>query len=449
MNVLPAADVVGAALWRAGLCDEREIAERVRDDGRRFVLLLVALVRNSRLGTEPAIAAAAGEVSSLLGRLIDTLGTLRLVLVERGIELNGLVLRFSPEDQLVANQLAQEFVRHQLATLTLHSVLDTSATRTLARALAEPAARGGQALTGLAERLATLPGVELSGQAQEEPVSTRDAWDRTAAAISQAYAALALERQPDLATLRRSTDSLATAIQSSPARALATPVWTLSMPYGERHVLAVTSLSLSLGQYLGLDLRALSDLGLAAVLNLAGAAGAARADSGRGLRRLAGPRGFREGKLRRVLTLCEPGALPGEDFAPHLFTRLLRITSDYDLLTTPRPDHPRLAPPMAQAALWAARSTRYDADLLALFVQMMGLYPPGSLCELSDGRAVVVIGGGRDAEHFGWPQVQVVRGGEGQLGTRLDLFETRESLRPKRVLNPGSVPFDQASLFPN
>jgi len=91
--------------------------------------------------------------------------------------------------------------------------------------------------------------------------------------------------------------------------------------------------------------------------------------------------------------------------------------------------------------MWAARGTVYDPDLLALFVQAMGLYPPGSLLELSDGRWVVSVSGGRDAERFAWPLARVVRDKEGRVrdgAEEMDLFVLREFVRPKRVLNPAS-----------
>ena len=91
--------------------------------------------------------------------------------------------------------------------------------------------------------------------------------------------------------------------------------------------------------------------------------------------------------------------------------------------------------------MWAARGTTYDPDLLALFVQLMGVYPPGSLLELSDGRWGVSVSGGRDPERFAWPVVRIVReasGGAANGQDEVDLHEVRDRLRPKRVLNPAS-----------
>jgi hypothetical protein len=146
-------------------------------------------------------------------------------------------------------------------------------------------------------------------------------------------------------------------------------------------------------------------------------------------------------RLRAVLEHHQPYAGP----TPSLFARILKIADDYDVLTTPGGPQPALPPPVAQASMWAARGTAYDPDLLAVFVQMMGAYPRGSLIELSDGRWGVVTSGGRDRDRFVWPVVRVVRESDGREADgrqEEDLFLRRGELKPKRVLNPATIGVD-------
>jgi hypothetical protein len=79
----------------------------------------------------------------------------------------------------------------------------------------------------------------------------------------------------------------------------------------------------------------------------------------------------------------------------------------------------------------------------------MGLYPPGSLLELSDGRLVVSVSGGRGRDRFAWPLVRVVRNPDGSAGGNqpLDLYETREAARPKKVVNPASLGLDPGQVL--
>ena len=152
-------------------------------------------------------------------------------------------------------------------------------------------------------------------------------------------------------------------------------------------------------------------------------------------------RGFHEGKVRRLRAVLEHHR-PFAGTRPSLFGRILSIADDYDILTASFPGHPGLPPPVAQGAMWAARGKTYDPDLLAAFVQVMGAYPPGSLLELSDGRWAVVTSGGRDRERFVWPRVRIVREADGREAPgkeQEDLFERRQELRPKRVLNPVTI----------
>ncbi len=97
--------------------------------------------------------------------------------------------------------------------------------------------------------------------------------------------------------------------------------------------------------------------------------------------------------------------------------------------------------------MWAARGSAYDADLLALFVQTMGLYPPGSVLELSDGRRVLSVSGGRDPERFAWPIVRVLQEADGTRrdgAEAVDLFGLRTTLRVKKILNPSTAGVDVA-----
>jgi HD-GYP domain-containing protein (c-di-GMP phosphodiesterase class II) len=75
---------------------------------------------------------------------------------------------------------------------------------------------------------------------------------------------------------------------------------------------------------------------------------------------------------------------------PHLFSRVVAIADAYDAITSYRPYRPARTPNEALRILLEGAGTVYDADLLRLFIQMTGEYPPGSLLLVSDGRVVMV-----------------------------------------------------------
>ena len=128
-----------------------------------------------------------------------------------------------------------------------------------------------------------------------------------------------------------------------------------------------------------------------------------------------------------------------------LFSRILRIAEDYDLLVGTRDASRRVPPAMALPVLWAGRAGEYDPILLALFAQALGRFPAGSLLELSDGRWALTVSGGRDREHFKWPIVRIVRGADGRVldpGEEIDLHLSKTVLNPRRILDPGRSGFD-------
>ena len=447
------------AVARASLADDRDLAGRLRDEGQRLVFLLNGLVRSSRLYQtgNAAIDGLATETSQMLKRLLALLGAVHIVMVEDQIYVNEVRIRMKDREQELLDQLVLELARHEVGGLSFHSPLEPEDIKTIGRALAATAAEAGQARAALGARMSGLPGVELGGRYRfrlkgEKLAARTDAGEvlrRGATLVQDTLAQLAGDRVPHPLSIRRVVIDLVDTLGETPSRAAIMPLRRSVHGVGTQHLLSVTTLALQLGRAVGLSDGALSDLGVAAMLHDVGYTRSDR--SGHevaGARMLLRQRGFHEGKIRRLQATLEHH-LPAEG-RPCLFARILRIVDDYDVLVAPRPGAPQLPPPTAQAAMWAARGTLYDPDLLALFVRMMGLYPPGSLLELSDGRWVVSLSGGRDAERFAWPVVRPVRDKDGrpwETGEDMDLFVLREFLRPKRVLNAVTQGVDVGTLL--
>jgi hypothetical protein len=450
------------AIRSASLADDRELMGRVRDEGHRLVFLLNGLVRTSRLytGDNAALDSPAQEFGGVLRGLVQLLGAVHLVNVEDQLFVNDVRLRVRPQEQVVVDTFAAELARQEVGGLSFHAPLEMFETQLLARSLAAPAGEAPRA--AVAARVATLRSLEVFGlyrfRVTGERASLRrgpsEAARQAASAVREAVAALGASRLPNPLPVRRAVVDLVEALPGAEGRAAASPLRRGAGNRGERHLVSVCQLALLLGRRLGLSEAALADLGVAAMLHDVGyVAGGDRDDHGSaGLRLLLRQRGFHEGKIRRLRAVLEHH-LPADDgqaAPPSLFSRILRIADDYDVLTAGRSGQAGLPPPMAQGAMWAARGRLYDADLLALFVAALGLYPPGSLLELSDGRWVVSVSGGRDKERFPWPVVCVVREADGRPapGTEtFDLFEDRFGVKPKRVLNPASQEFDLAGAL--
>jgi HD domain-containing protein len=379
-----------------------------------------------------------------------------LVCVEDQVYINDVRIRVQPHEQEVLSGLIEELERHEIGGISFHAALTPPQLRSLARLLSAPPGTSGRARAALAGQLAEAGDVELGGRYRfrvkgERPRTFLEHGEiqrRGAVVLRDTLRSLAAHRVPNPLPIRRVVIDLVDSLKADPAHAAAVPLRRPGRGPGEQHLLSVCSLSIQLGQALGLSDAALSDLGVTAMLHDVGRV--QESDRNRhgaaGARILLHQRGFHEGKMRRLRAVFEHHQPIAE--RPSLFARILHIADDYDVLIAPRPGLPQIPPATAQASMWAARGTEYDPDLMALFVQTMGLYPPGSLLELSDGCWAVTVSVGRGPERFAWPRVRIVsRSDVTTVAEEVDLYECRDRLRPRRVVNPASQGVDVAQLL--
>jgi putative nucleotidyltransferase with HDIG domain len=84
-----------------------------------------------------------------------------------------------------------------------------------------------------------------------------------------------------------------------------------------------------------------------------------------------------------------PQGLQGADI--DRAARIVTLVNQYDNLCNPTHGAPARTPHEAQAQLFAQMRQQLDPVLLAAFIKLVGVYPPGSVVELSDGRHAIVI----------------------------------------------------------
>ena len=71
--------------------------------------------------------------------------------------------------------------------------------------------------------------------------------------------------------------------------------------------------------------------------------------------------------------------------------RVVAIANRFDNLANPIDPRRALSPSEALATMWSKEKAAFDTVLLQLFVRAMGVYPPGSIVQLSDGRVGAVV----------------------------------------------------------
>jgi HD-GYP domain-containing protein (c-di-GMP phosphodiesterase class II) len=84
-----------------------------------------------------------------------------------------------------------------------------------------------------------------------------------------------------------------------------------------------------------------------------------------------------------------PARRAGADIPLHV--RVAAIVDSFDAMTTERAHAPALARHVALQELYRARETRYYPELVEQFISCLGVYPTGSLAELSTGEIVAVM----------------------------------------------------------
>lgn len=100
---------------------------------------------------------------------------------------------------------------------------------------------------------------------------------------------------------------------------------------------------------------------------LQGVLGHHESEDGRGY-----PRGLRGAEIPRV-------------------AKILAIANRFDNLTNPLDTRLAISPSEALGVMWARERAAFDEELLQTFIRTMGIYPPGTLVLLSDGRSGVVV----------------------------------------------------------
>ena len=146
-----------------------------------------------------------------------------------------------------------------------------------------------------------------------------------------------------------------------------------------------------------------------------------------------------------------PHALRGDQIP--IFGRIMGVVDSYDAMTSVRPYAPSLSPHQAVAELYDQRDRQFQAEIVEQFIQACGIYPTGSLVELTSGEVGVVI----EVHSLKRlrPRVMVLLDGDKQplpefrivdLGT-LDASAREPSLAVKCGLPLGAYGIDGDELF--
>jgi putative nucleotidyltransferase with HDIG domain len=244
----------------------------------------------------------------------------------------------------------------------------------------------------------------------------------------------------------------------------------LSDPIGDRtalHSVNVAVLCLLLGRAMSLPPEALRDLGLAAVLHdvgklrlpdrirwrqhdFTGSQWRLYREHVAFSATLAERMGVPEAARRAIVQHHEmadgsgfPQGCRNADMSG--LARILALVNHYDNLCNPANPVHAMTPHEALSLIFTKHKTRFDPATMSAFIRLMGVYPPGSVVELSDRRHAIVTS--VNASHPLRPRVLVHDGGGGRDRLLpLDLARERQ-VDVLRSLHPSQLPPDSMQLL--
>lgn len=131
-----------------------------------------------------------------------------------------------------------------------------------------------------------------------------------------------------------------------------------------------------------------------------------------------------------------PARIKGE--AMSRLGKILSLVNHYENLCNPSRPTAALTPHEAIALIFAQLKSRFDPQVLAAFIRMMGVYPPGSVVQLSDERyaMVVSVNSSRPLK----PRIIVFDPAVPKTEALILDLETAPSLGIRRSLKPASLP---------
>jgi hypothetical protein len=448
---------LGTALSQARAGEDREISRQLREKGEQFAKILYGLLRMTHIHSLDNVAfkQPVQDFRSALGSLCKLLGTVHLVCVEDQVYVNDVRIRFEIASEHV-EAIGTDLRRHRVGGISFNDVITEKQILILVGMIMEPPAQKSPRMTfqrKLNEK--GMSSIELQGifsfRMKEEKIHKMDrefkeVYRQSASIIAEAYRNLAANRLPDPLPVRRLVNEMIDTSRSASVADLARD-HDRQLPHYARHTLMVANLSLLIGGAAGFSNATLSDLGVAAMFH---DVGYSLKEDGywvpferhttAGLSSLMRQRGFHEAKVRRLLAVAEhhrPYDSPKG--RPSLFARIIHIADDYDILTRFRPGKgPILSHPDALARMAAHTGKAYDSDLFQVFVNKLGMFPPGSILRLASGRLVVSASGARSRKTFAKPLCQVVRNADGSQAGNRELVDLAGEDRVIKVLQPSA-----------
>lgn len=263
---------------------------------------------------------------------------------------------------------------------------------------------------------------------KKEMKTSRRLLDDVEGALGQLFETLRAEGVPDLRPIATITSQMVSSVIRQPDALLWLSRTRAHDSYLYRHALNTAVWALVCGRHLGLNEGLLNHLGLGCLLSQVGKTclpvelleregqlsaeeyTAYRSYITQGVAMLQD-----SGLSRAVLSVVQchrerhngsgfPEGIRGDRIP--LLAKVAGISEFFESLIAPRKHSEPLTPAKAVTLLYEMRNIEFQEDLVENFIQAIGIYPTGSLVELTDGQRGIVVS--HSPERRLWPRVMVM-----------------------------------------
>jgi HD-GYP domain-containing protein (c-di-GMP phosphodiesterase class II) len=253
---------------------------------------------------------------------------------------------------------------------------------------------------------------------EEEIETAREARQSVAEAVGNFLDSVRLGKKPEIAEVKRAVLEMEQSVLRNPDACLWLRLLKDKDSYAYAHCVDSSVLAIAFGRQLSLRREQIHVLGLGALLAVVGKmrllselldaprvlteaeVAIVREHVAHSVAIVHEMRGIDPEALKLVATHHErhdgtgyPNGLSGDDVP--LFGRMAAIVDCFDAITSDRPYATAISPHEAVRRLYDWRGHAFQDELVEQFIQVLGVYPVGTLVQLSNGEVGVVIGQNR------------------------------------------------------
>ncbi|MFQ5959837.1 MAG: HD-GYP domain-containing protein [Candidatus Methylomirabilales bacterium] len=423
-------------------------------EAEQFLLSLNAAWKNLGLysPTHPAAAAAFQNLANAFEKLLGSRDRITFGVLHGTLVLNGVPLTAKPD---LFRTLVTRLQNGEIQGITLLKGCTLDELRHLVELLGRNVKR-----VELEEELKKRdvsrvllvqvgqdgPGQQRKPEAVDERVGAGAIYSRALQTTRKVFQEMRLGKVPSLGEVQRTVEDLVGGILKGKQSLMALTMIKSYDEYLFNHSVNVGILTIALGETLELDGKALHELGLGALLHDVGKINIPE-EIIRAPRKLTDEEFeiIKRHPVDGVKILEEMGVQSevalrvtkehhidfdgrgyprlGPDEQPHSYSMMVHIADTYDAMTTVRTYSGAADPNQAISRMKKLAGTAFNPLTVDSFVEMLGIYPPGTAVRLTTGEIGVVTRPG--SEDVSRPWVQIVHDQEGKAvdGEQVSLME--------------------------